>query len=196
MLRVRPGTGRERREALVEEWYREQLKEAVPSEVPANSSGFAATGQTAAKLISARADHTKPNMGLTSWKGAAVRKADVTIAKSYLREEEISELNRIVVMWLDYAEDQAKRRKQVFLRDWESKLNDFLAFNDRRVLPNAGKISKEEADARADAEYEEFAARRRTYLEAEAESAAFRSLEEQTKQVSPENGRTPRKRSL
>jgi hypothetical protein len=114
-----------------------------------NKLHFTATGQTAAELIAARADHTKPNMGLTSWKGAAVRKADVTVAKNYLREEEISELNRIVVMWLDYAEDQAKRRKQVFLRNWESKLNDFLAFNDRRVLPNAGRTSKEDADARA-----------------------------------------------
>ncbi len=147
-----------------------------------NKLHFAATDHTAAELIAARADHTKPNMGLTSWKGAAVRKADVTIAKNYLREEEISELNRIVVMWLDYAEDQARRRKQVFLRDWESKLNDFLAFNERRILPNAGMVSKEDADARAGAEYEEFAARRRAYLEAEAESSAFRALEEQAQQ--------------
>jgi hypothetical protein len=80
-----------------------------------NKLHFATTGQTAAELIAARADHSKPNMGLTSWKGPAVRKADVTIAKNYLCEEEISDLNRIVVMWLDYAEDQAKRRKQVFL---------------------------------------------------------------------------------
>lgn len=144
-----------------------------------NKLHFAAKGQTVAELIAARADHTKPNMGLTSWKGAAVRKADVTIAKSYLREEEISELNRIVVMWLDYAEDQPKRRKQVFLRDWEQKLNDFLAFNDRRVLPDAGRISKEDADARADAEYEEFASRRRAYLEAKAENSALKILEEQ-----------------
>src|SRR3954469_7176054 len=111
-------------------------------------------------------------MGLTSWKGAAVRKADVTIAKSYLREEKISELNRIVVMWLDYAEDQAKRRKQVFLRDWETKLNDFLAFNERRILSDAGKVSKEDAETRADAEYEKFAARRHVFLEAEAESSS------------------------
>ena len=159
-----------------------------------NKLHFAATGQTAAELIAARADHTKPNMGLTSWKGAAVRKMDVTIAKSYLSEEEISELNRIVVMWLDYAEDQAKRRKQVFLRDWESKLNDFLAFNERRVLPNAGRISKEDADARADAEYEEFADRRRAFLEAEAESSAFRSLEEQIEQVSIQVKKTSRKK--
>jgi hypothetical protein len=126
-----------------------------------NKLHVAATGQTAAELIAARVDHTKPNMGLTTWKGSSVRKADITVAKNYLDEEEISELNRIVVMWLDYAEDQAKRRKQVFLRDWEARLNAFLEFNDRRLLHNAGKVSKESADSRADAEYEKFAARRR-----------------------------------
>jgi hypothetical protein len=153
-----------------------------------NKLHFASTGQTAAELIASRADHTQPNMGLSNWKGAAVRKADVTVAKNYLREAEISELNRIVVMWLDYAEDQARRRKQVFLRDWETKLNDFLAFNERRVLPNAGKVSKEDADAWADAEYEEFAARRRAFLETEAESSALQSLEERA-------SRLPKKRS-
>ncbi len=153
-----------------------------------NKLHFADTGQTAAELIAARADHTKPNMGLTSWKGAATGKADFTIAKNYLREEEICELNRIVVMWLYDAEDQAKRRKQVLLRDWESKLSDFLAFNDRRVLLDAGRISKEDADIRAGAEYEEFAARRPSFLEAAAENSAFRSLEEQTKQISPQIG--------
>lgn len=98
-------------------------------------------------------------------------------------------------MWLDYAEDQAKRRKQqVFLRDWERKLNDFLAFNERRVLPNAGRISKEDADDRADAEYEEFAARRRAFLEVEAESSAFGSLAEQAGKVTRQVRRTSGKR--
>ena len=159
-----------------------------------NKLHFAATGMTAAELIAARADHSKPNMGLTTWKGAAVRKADVTIAKNYLGEEEISELNRIVVMWLDYAEDQAKRRKQVFLRDWETRLNEFLAFNERQVLPNAGRVSKEDADARADAEYEEFAARRRAFLEAEAEGSAIRSLEDKARQLPAPAGRTRKKK--
>lgn len=66
---------------------------------------------------------------MTAWHGDAVRKADVTVDKNYLRHAEISELNRIVTMWLDFAEDQARRRKQVFLKDWEMKLNDFLRFN-------------------------------------------------------------------
>ena len=99
-----------------------------------NKLHFAATGQTAPELIAGRADHTKSNMGLTAWKGDAVRKADATVAKNYLNEDEIRELNRIVTMWLDFAEDQARRRKQVFLKDWEVKLNEFLRFNERAVL--------------------------------------------------------------
>ena len=107
-----------------------------------NKLHFAAAGQTAAELIAARADHTKPNMGLTTWKGAAVRKADVTVAKNYLSEEEISELNRIVVMWLDYAEDQAKRRKQVFLRDWETRLNAFWSSTTAGSCPTPARSAK------------------------------------------------------
>lgn len=87
-----------------------------------NRLHFAATGMTAPGLIAGRADRSKPNMGLTSWKGDTLRKADVTVAKNYLSQEEIGELNRIVTMWLDFAEDQARRRKQVFLKDWETKL--------------------------------------------------------------------------
>ncbi len=98
-------------------------------------------------------------MGLTVWKG------DVTVAKNYLSQEEIDALNRIVVMWLDYAEDQAQRRKQVFLSDWEKKLDEFLAFNERDVLDNAGKISKKAADDTARVEYERFAKRRRELTE-------------------------------
>ena len=142
-----------------------------------NKLHFAATGRTAAELIAARADHTRPNMGLTTWKGGSVRKADVAIAKNYLTEEEIAELNRIVVMWLDYAEDQARRRKQVFLKDWETKLNEFLVFNERRILPNAGTVSKESADAKAEEEYQRFASLRRAFLEAEAERDAAKALE-------------------
>ncbi|MBN2437902.1 MAG: virulence RhuM family protein, partial [Deltaproteobacteria bacterium] len=103
-----------------------------------NKLHFAATGMTAAELIQLRADHLLPNMGLTAWKGGEVRKTDVSTAKNYLNEKEIEELNRIVTMWLDFAEDQAKRRKQVFMKDWERKLDEFLHFNERRVLLTAG----------------------------------------------------------
>jgi len=151
-----------------------------------NKLHFAATGKTAAELISSRANHDKQNMGLMSWKGQVVRKADVTIAKNYLNKQEIDELNRIVVMWLDYAEDQAKRRQQVFLRDWESKLGEFLRFNERRVLPNAGTISKDKADARAESEYKQFETARRAYLEAEAEREIIAELEKTAKQLPSE----------
>src|SRR6185312_14441878 len=95
-----------------------------------NKLHFAATGKTAPELIAERANSSLPNMGLTSWKagGGKVLKSDVTIAKNYLRQEEIEELNRIVVMFLDYAEDQARRKKQIFLKNWETKLDEFLKF--------------------------------------------------------------------
>lgn len=161
-----------------------------------NKLHFAATGRTAAELIHLRADASRPNMGLTSFKGAAVRKADVTVAKNYLAEQEIKELNRIVVMWLDFAEDQALRRKQVFLKDWETKLDEFLKFNDRKVLTNAGQISKDRADAKAQAEYEAFAAQRRSLLEAEGQAASSQALEAAAKDLPKVPASAPRSAKL
>jgi hypothetical protein len=86
-------------------------------------------------------------------------------------------------MWLDFAGDQARRRKQVFLKDWETKLNDFLRFNERAVLGDKGSVSKSKADAHAEAEYEEFAARRRALLEAEGEREQLRSLEDAARKL-------------
>lgn len=148
-----------------------------------NKLHYAATGMTAAELIQRRADHSLPNMGLTSWKADEVRKTDVTIAKNYLNEQEIDQLNRIVVMWLDYAEDQALRRKQVFMKDWEQKLDDFLAFNEREVLGNAGSVSKQAADEHARQEYERFAQRRRQHKEALGEVDSIKALEDTAKQI-------------
>lgn len=148
-----------------------------------NKLHFAATGKTAPELIAERADAGQSNMGLTTWKGAVVRKGDVTVAKNYLHENEITELNRIVVMFLDYAEDQAQRRKQVFLNDWQTKLDEFLRFNERDVLPNAGRISREAADKKAEDEYERFSERRRAELEAQGERDAIRELEERAKKL-------------
>lgn len=153
-----------------------------------NKLHAAVTGKTAPELIAERCDASKPNMGLTSWKGSTVRRGDVTIAKNYLLEPEITELNRIVVMFLDYAEDQAQRRKQIFLRDWRTKLDDFLRFNDRQVLPDAGKVSRESADEKALAEYERFAERRREAIESQAEVDVIRELEATTKKL-PERPR-------
>ena len=135
-----------------------------------NKLHYAATGLTAAELIISRADSQLSNMGLTSWKGSEVRKTDVSIAKNYLHSEEIEELNRIVTMWLDFAEDQAKRRKQVFMKDWEQRLDEFLRFNDRRVLPNAGTVSKQAGEDHAKAEYEKFEVRRREFKESLGEA--------------------------
>jgi hypothetical protein len=148
-----------------------------------NKLHFAATGMTAPELIAGRADHMQPNMGLTSWKGGVVRKADVTVAKNYLNQDEIAELNRIVTMWLDFAEDQARRRKQIFLKDWDTKLDEFLRFNERAVLPDKGRISRVDADSRAEAEYEEFAARRRAMLEAEAEREQQKALDDAVRKL-------------
>ncbi|MGA2543274.1 MAG: virulence RhuM family protein [Verrucomicrobiota bacterium] len=148
-----------------------------------NKLHFAATGKTAPELIAERADSAQPNMGLTAWKSGVVRKGDVTVAKNYLRETEINELNRIVVMFLDFAEDQARRRKQIFLHNWQTRLNDFLRLNERAILPDAGKVSREQADAMAEREYDRFAARRRAQLEDDAESDTLKQLEDQVKKL-------------
>ncbi|EIE1274146.1 virulence RhuM family protein [Vibrio parahaemolyticus] len=141
-----------------------------------NKLHYACTHMTAAELIASRVDASKPDMGLTSYKGDEVRKTDVTIAKNYLREDEIKELNRIVNMWLDFAEDQALRRKQVFLKDWADKLDQFLSFNDRDVLSGAGKITKKDADDKAKLEFDRFAEQRRRLKEAEGALANISAL--------------------
>jgi hypothetical protein len=137
-----------------------------------NKLHWAATGSTAAELIASRADHSAPNMGLTSWKGAKVRRTDVTVAKNYLNAGEIGELNRIITMYLDYAEDQAQRRRVLYMRDWRDKLDAFLQFNERDVLTNAGKVSKEIADRLALNEYDRFHARRQL-ADAQADESAL-----------------------
>lgn len=130
-----------------------------------NKLHYACTHQTAPELIYQRADAAMPNMGLTHWRGKEIIKSDVTVAKNYLNETEIDALNRIVSMWLDFAEDQAKMKKQIFLHDWADKLDAFLAFNEREVLTDAGNISKSQADNKAYTEYEKFAANRRLQKE-------------------------------
>lgn len=155
--------------ALAEDYKSSATETQRVFQIIQNKLHFAVTGKTAPELIAERADASQPNMGLTNWKAGAVRKSDVTVAKNYLREDEITQLNRIVVMFLDYAEDQASRRKQVFLAEWQTKLDDFLRFNDRAVLPHAGTISREAADSKAGRAYQDFSARRRAAAEAEGE---------------------------
>ena len=157
-----------------------------------NKLHWATTGKTAAELIAERADQTQPNMGLTAWKGAKVRKTDVTIAKNYLREGEIQELNRIVTMYLDYAEDQARRRQMLYMRDWREKLDAFLQFNERDILTNAGKVAKEVADRLALEHYEKFAARRLT-AEAQADERAFEAAVKKLPAKPPRKIKKPKK---
>ena len=121
-----------------------------------NKIHWAITGQTAAEIIHARADAAKPHMGLTNWRGAKVRKQDVTIAKNYLNEEELAALNNLVEQYLVFAEGQAMRRVPMHMSDWITKLHGFLTLNDRAILTHAGKISHELAKELAEAEYEKF----------------------------------------
>ena len=160
-----------------------------------NKLHFAATGKTAAEIIASRADAEAPNMGLTNWKNSPdgqIIKSDVSTAKNYLSQDEITGLNRIVVMWLDFAEDQAERRRQVFLKDWATKLDEFLKFNDRNVLTNAGSMSHKQAKTKAEDEYVAFAATRRKLLEAEGERAIRGALEAQAKAL-PSPKKKPKK---
>lgn len=131
-----------------------------------NKLEYAATGHTAPELIAERADASKDNMGLTSFRGAKVRRGDVTVAKNYMTHEEINNLNLIVNMYLDYAELQAKGHNPMHMADWESKLEDFLRFNGREVLENFGTVKREVAEKLALEQYEQYNAHRRT-LEAE-----------------------------
>ncbi|MBU0504576.1 virulence RhuM family protein [bacterium] len=133
-----------------------------------NKLHYTVSGKTAAELISERADAVKNNMGLTSWRGVKVRKSDITIAKNYLNKEELEGLNRIVSMYLDFAEDQAKHRKQIFMQDWKNKLDAFLQLNEREILDNAGKVSKEVADQLALEQYEVYH-KQRLFTEAKEE---------------------------
>jgi len=124
-----------------------------------NKLHFAITGHTASELIAERAQNAEPNMGLSIWKNAPqgkILKTDVSIAKNYLKEKELSELNRIVSTYLDYAENQAKKEQRMTMRDWADKLDAFLGFNEYEILNNPGKVSHEVALRLAEKEYEKF----------------------------------------
>ncbi len=124
-----------------------------------NKLHFAIHGHTAAEVIMNRADATKEHMGLTTWKNAPdgkIVKHDVSIAKNYLSKEELESLDRIVSMYLDYAEDQARRHIPMTMQDWSKKLNAFLQFNEREILEDSGKVTTEMAKAFAESEFEKY----------------------------------------
>lgn len=121
-----------------------------------NKMHWAAHGQTAAEIIYGRADASKPNMGLTNWPGNTLRKTDTGFAKNYLNKEELDVLNRIVTMYLEFAELQALNRNPMTMRDWIVKLDDFLKLTGRDILTHAGKVSHDEALEKAHMEYEKY----------------------------------------
>ena len=124
-----------------------------------NKLHYTVTHHTAAEIVYGRADSTKPNMGLTTWKNAPqgrIRKSDVSIAKNYLNEEEMINLNEIVTMYLDYAERQARRGNIMYMRDWVNRLDAFLQFNEEDILHDKGKVTAAIAKAFAESEFEKF----------------------------------------
>jgi hypothetical protein len=121
-----------------------------------NKVHYAIHGQTAAELIATRADSSQPNMGLTTWEGARIRKTDVSVAKNYLNEEELRALNNLAEQYLIFAEGQAMRRIAMTMQDWVSKLEGFLTLNDREILQGAGKVSAELAKTHAEQEFGKF----------------------------------------
>ena len=124
-----------------------------------NKMHYAVHGSTAAEVIMSRADHTKEHMGLTSWKNAPngkIVKADVSVAKNYLLQDELQELNEIVTMYLDYATRQARRHVPMTMEDWASKLDAFLQFNDAEILQDKGKVTAAIAKAFAESEFEKY----------------------------------------
>ncbi|MDR1164809.1 MAG: virulence RhuM family protein [Deltaproteobacteria bacterium] len=115
-----------------------------------NKLHWAVTGMTAAEIIHSRADSAKPNMGLTTWRGAKVREGDVAIAKNYLSEEELLALNSLVEQYPLFTERQAQRRQRIYMADWIKRLDAFLSINEENILTHAGKISHGLAQTQAE----------------------------------------------
>lgn len=133
-----------------------------------NKLHYSVHGHTAAELITDRVDASKDNMGLTNFHGNKIRKSDITVAKNYLSKEELEDLNRVVTMFLDHAEDMARQNIPMYMKDWAETLNDFLKFRRREILTNAGKVSKELADKKAIEQYEIYRERRLKKADEEA----------------------------
>jgi hypothetical protein len=155
-----------------------------------NKLHFAIHGHTAAELIIERADSKKERMGLTTWKnapGGKIIKPDVIIAKNYLAEVELKSLDRFVTMYLDYAEDRASRNIPMTMKDWAEKLNAFLQFNERDILNNPGKVSKEVAKAFAESEFEKYRIVQDRLFESDFDKHIKHILEKHKRLVEEEN---------
>jgi hypothetical protein len=149
-----------------------------------NKLFFAVTGYTAAELIVRRADASVPNMNLLSFKGDRVRKADVVVAKNYLNGEELDQLNRLVSMFLDFAELRAKQRQHIKLEDWRRYIDSFMAFNEQPLLRSAGSVSHEQMKNVAHERYEAFDQKRRTAEAREIDTQELAELERLEKRLS------------
>jgi hypothetical protein len=155
-----------------------------------NKMHWAAHGHTAAKIIYARVDSGKPNMGMTNWTGDKIRKSETEIAKNYLSEDELDILNRIVTMYLEFAELQARNRKVMTMMGWISKLDDFLKISDMELLSHSGKISHKMASEKSQLEYEKFHQKQleqpteveQHFVEAEIELKAIENVAKKQKQ--------------
>jgi len=148
-----------------------------------NKMLWATTGKTAAEVIESRSNPDKPNMGLTAWRGSIVRKYDVSIAKNYLKEEEIKDLNEIVTMYLDYAERQARKRRTVTMAEWSDKLDAFLKQNEEELLTHAGTVKAEVAKKIAEERYDEFDKKRNIAEAKKADEEDLMELEEMEKRL-------------
>jgi hypothetical protein len=148
-----------------------------------NKMLWATTGKTAAELIDSRSDPDQPNMGLTTWRGSIVRKYDVSIAKNYLKEEEIKDLNEIVTMYLDYAERQARKRRTVTMAEWSNKLDAFLKQNEEELLTHAGTVKAEVAKKIAEERYDDFDKKRKIAEAKKADEEDLKELEEIEKRL-------------
>jgi len=151
---------------------------------------YAVTQQTAAEIIVDRADPDAPNMALTAWKGAKVRKQDVAIAKNYLSAEEIDHLNRLVVLFLEQAELRARERKDLTLDYWRENVDRLLAFSDRPILQGSGRISHEQAKTIAHERFDRFDAQRRQAEAIEADARDLQELEQLERQLEREKGKS------
>jgi len=146
-----------------------------------NKLHWAIHQHTAAELIASRAKASENNMGLTSWQGAKIRKTDVSIAKNYLKEDEISQLNLLVEQFLAFAENQARQKKVMYMSDWIKKLNDIITINENEILEHAGKISHQLAIEIAETEYEKY----NTQRIALADQKALEELDNEIKKLKP-----------
>lgn len=154
-----------------------------------NKLHYTITGHSAAELMMMRADASAPNMGLTSWVGDRIHASDITVAKNYLNEEEISDFNRLTSLCLDFVEDQAKNRREIFLHEWEDKLNELLRLMGRRVLKGKGNRSMKQAREHVREQYRFYEEHRRLLAEHQAEQDYVKELEQDIKKLENRKGR-------